>query len=442
MKKNYKIVHFIQRKIILSGLLFCLLSIQGQIRRSDNTMIEIDWDIEKYYPNPYTEKSSIKVPSYIKQKMARGGGCASFIVNYSGFTPEAEAAFQYAVDIWSNAIESPIPIRVSATFSPLDPGVLGSAGAANFIALTGPGIPANTAFPIALAEKLIEEEIMDGPVPSTDIIASFSSIANFYFGLDASPPGNQIDFVSVVMHELGHGLGMIGFGRIPTDMDGNPDPNPPIEGVLRNSDFTSVWDNFIENGSQTAITSFADPSAALLAQFTGNDLFSNGPIATAQNGGIKPPTYAPSPFNPGSSYSHWDENAYPAGDPNSLMSPFISQGEGIHDPGMVTLGFMEDMGWSICGGSLSVDSFSINTVLVNPNPFTSSIFIQLDTSSNDDYRVSIQDLNGRAIFNTIKSAVNGEIVLTDLNYLENSLYFIEITNTKSGASITKKVIKN
>ena len=30
---------------------------------------------------------------------------ATFVVNYNGFTPDAQAAFQYAVDIWSDLVD-------------------------------------------------------------------------------------------------------------------------------------------------------------------------------------------------------------------------------------------------------------------------------------------------------------------------------------------------
>ena len=437
MKKNYTLKKVSIKNLMFYGLLvLCSFTLQAQESNSNNTIINVDWDVCKYYPLPNTHKSSIKVPEKIKQKMARGGGCSTFIVSYNGFTPQAEAAFQFAVDIWSNSIESPVPIRVSANFGPLDPGVLGGAGPTSFRTVLFSGFPSNTVFPIALAEKLGGSELSDGPSPiSTDITATFSSTANFYFGLDANPPSGQVDFVSVVLHELGHGLGILGFGGV-------DDADNPTQGVLRNSGFVNVWDVFIENGTPVDITSFADPSAALLSELTSNDLFSNGPITTAQNGGVKPSTYAPAIFNSGSSYSHWDEATYPPGNANSLMTPFIAPGEAIHDPGLVTLGFMEDMGWSICGGSLTVKDFSINAVEVSPNPFTSSISIQLDTQNNEDFSINIFDINGRAILNTTKVSKNGEIILSNLDQLEQSFYFVKITNEKSGASVTKKVIKN
>lgn len=423
------------------ALLFSL-SIHGQAQNSDIEVIDIDWDVCRYYPSPNSHKSSIKVPDYIRQKMASGGGgCSTFIVNYNGFTPQAQSAFQFAVDIWSNSIESSVPIRVSANFAALPTNVLGGAGPDGFL-INIPGFPSNVAFPSALGEKLLGED-SDGPTgTSNDIIATFSSTANFYFGLDANPPAGQADFVSVVLHELGHGLGFLGFGRVPTDVNGNPDPNPPVVGELRNQGFLSPWDQFIENGVPTILTNFADPSAALLSEFTGNNLFSNGPIATSQNGGTKPSTYAPSTFNGGSSYSHWDDSTFPAGNPNSLMTSSIAPGEAIHNPGLVTLGFMEDMGWAICGGSLSVEELTLSTIEVSPNPFNSSIRVKISNNFNDDYKISVLDINGRVIFDETKNPINGSLVISNLDNLKNALYFVKVTNKNNGDSIIKKVIKN
>ena len=56
------------------------------------------------------------------------GGGAGITVTYSGFTAEAQAAFQFAVDIWAALLDIDIPIVVDATFAPLAENVLGSAG--------------------------------------------------------------------------------------------------------------------------------------------------------------------------------------------------------------------------------------------------------------------------------------------------------------------------
>lgn len=390
------------------------------------------------YADDYSGQNSIPGAQEVINRAVSGTACSNFIVNYSGFTPEAEAAFQYAVDIWANSIESSQPITISASFQPLDPGVLGQAGAVSVHTSSHPDAVPNVFYPKALVEKIEDTQINPDPFgASVDISATFSSTFNFYFGTDANPPGGQFDFVSVVIHEIGHGLG---FGTSFRSTDGTT-------GSIRepNNMIPAVYDLTIENGSGQSLLDtsiFADPSTALHAQLTGDDLFNNAPISTGQNGGGFPKIYAPNPFEGGSSYSHWNPTTYPIGNINSLMRPSIGSGVANHNPGPITLGLFEDMGWSICGGSLTVDEFNVASVEISPNPFASSINIKLSNSFNDDFTINLYDINGRVVLSEALSATNGNLTLSNLDSLEDALYFVKITNDNSSQSITKKIIKN
>ena len=66
---------------------------------------------------------------------------ATFVVNYNGFTPDAQAAFQYAVDIWSDLLTASIPIVIDANWEDLPGNTLGSAGAFANYSLTGGALP-------------------------------------------------------------------------------------------------------------------------------------------------------------------------------------------------------------------------------------------------------------------------------------------------------------
>ncbi|WP_353777275.1 T9SS type A sorting domain-containing protein [Winogradskyella sp. 3972H.M.0a.05] len=390
----------------------------------------LDRDVCTYYANPTPKKVSVLRSNALQERMANDTPCSTINVIYNGFTAEAQAAFEFAVSIWEHSLESSVPITVNANFSSLPPGVLGGAGPNGLFPLTGDEIPENTLYPAALAEKITGSEI--GGDNSVDINATFSNIANFYFGLDGNPPINQIDFVSVVLHELGHGLGISGFGTV----------NNNNEGAIRNSGgFVSIWDQFIENNFGISILAYPDPSILLRNQLTSNNLFCNSAEATAQNNNIQPKTYAPTVFQQGSSYSHWDETTYPAGHPNSLMTPSIASGEAMHDPGLVTLGFMQDMGWTICGSLLSVNELTVNDLEVFPNPFTSSIKIKLQNGSYSNFDVSIVDINGKAVYNNSYNVQNGEININDLKNLGNAMYFLIIKDNETGASLTKKIVK-
>jgi len=258
-------------------------------------------------------------------------------VTYEGFTPEAQAAFQYAVDIWQSILISPVPINVTATWTKLGANVLGSAGPSGLYNLSGYGERiSNSLYPTALVEKLAGGNING---TTADINASFSSDANWYLGTDGNVPAGQYDLVSVVLHELGHGLGFLTAKEYSTTSKVGSLSRPP-----------SIYADFMTNGAGLHVADtrlFANPSVELGATFVSNDLYFDGPLERAGNGGQRARLYAPieSEYRAGSSVSHLDENTYGPGDPNSLMSPAFASAEAIHNPGPIMLGMFNDMGW-------------------------------------------------------------------------------------------------
>lgn len=289
---------------------------------------------------------------------ARSAEAATFIVNYdAGFQANsaARAAFQRAVDIWASQLTSTVPIVVDASFEALPANVLGSAGA-GYILRNFPGAPVtNTWYPAGLANKLAGEDRFPA---DSDIVARFTTEASWYFGLDGNTPSGQSDFVSVVLHEIGHGLGFSGTGSV-TGVLGAYGSGSTTQSPM-------VYDRFVVSGSGITVLSFAmgTGSAALGAMLLGNDLRWSGSNAVAANGGVQPRLYAPTTWRQGSSYSHLDEATYAAGDPNSLMTPSINAGEAIHDPGAIGRGMLTDLGWSFGG----TQTGPTNTPTSSPTP--------------------------------------------------------------------------
>ncbi|HVZ19686.1 MAG TPA: FG-GAP-like repeat-containing protein, partial [Vicinamibacterales bacterium] len=162
---------------------------------------------------------------------------------------------------------------------------------------------------------------------------------------DGAPPGGQYDFESVVLHELGHGLGFLGSAAV---SGGN--------GSIGFGGYPITFDRFVVTETGAPLLGFANPSTALGSQLTqaynagnphGPGIYWGGAHGVAGNGGVTARLYTPSTWTPGSSYSHFDENAFPAGNPNSLMTPALSGAEAIHNPGPIMLGMFTDMGWLI-----------------------------------------------------------------------------------------------
>lgn len=99
-----------------------------------------------------------------------------------------------------------------------------------------------------------------------DIFAQFnSSFQDWSFRTDGVPVTNKTDLVSVVLHEIGHGLGI----TKAYDVSG-------ANGVI--SDFFSglhvPYDHFLENSNDVnLVQGFEPPSATLRTQLTSGALF-------------------------------------------------------------------------------------------------------------------------------------------------------------------------
>ena len=282
---------------------------------------------------------------------------ANITVTYTGFSPQAQAAFQAAVDIWQSVIVSPVPIRVNANYQDLlNPNILGSAGP-TFIC--GSNSLPNTYYAAALADKLFGSQFCSNN--GFEINARFNStFTNWDFGTSGTPVSGKYNFLTVVMHELGHGLGFYGsmtasggtgsFGRSPG--------------------FVDIYDRFAVTGAGALLIGFVNPSTALGTQLVSNDTFFNGNNAKANNSGVNPKLethFFPSPpasngFLQGSSYSHLDDALY-TGTPNGLMTWALGQAEVYTDPGPIMRGMFVDEGWTIAGAPEKA-------VMTSPTPGT------------------------------------------------------------------------
>ncbi len=261
----------------------------------------------------------------------------AFLPSSGAWPAAARTAFQYALTIWGGLINSTVPISITATWENMgNPNILGGARAADSWAnFTGASVT-NTWYPNALANKLHNSDL-DTATP--DIEATFNSgFTEWYFGTDGLP-GTKIDFVSVVLHEVGHGLGFAGSMVVGGICGGGNG----CWGL--GSSYPFAYDRFAYNGSgQSLITAFSNYSSALAAQLTGGNVYFTGPFAKAANGNANVKLFAPSTWMQGSSYSHLDEIFN--GTPNALMTYSLGPNEANHNPGPIGIGVLKDMGWT------------------------------------------------------------------------------------------------
>ena len=272
-----------------------------------------------------------------------GNTCITWPIN-------AQVAFTYAASIWSDALQSTQNIGINACWTEdLGANTLGSAGPTNF--LTIPDLPNNfpqSFFPVALAEHL-----MGSQQAAIDINTSINANRDdWYFGIDASPALTEFDFVSVALHELGHGLGFLGASSVdngvgPDECDG-VNGNGCIGFLIEGNYIPTIYDQFVDIDDGTSILNLANPSLDIATVLTGGSTTDSGGGLNFDDTNINYfrnaaniKLYTPETYQSGSSYSHFDEGTLEG----ELMSPSISSGQAIHDPGMATLVMLE-MGWS------------------------------------------------------------------------------------------------
>jgi len=211
----------------------------------------------------------------------------------------------------------------------------------------------DTWYPIALAEKFEGADLYSAS--GYDIEANFNSdFSSWYLGTDGFPPVDKWDFVSVVLHEIGHGLGFSGSMIVDSD---TCDPSnlecycsATTSGLAcwgYRTGFPMVYDLFTVDSSGLSLidtNNFGNPSSELKAALLGQVYFT-GTNAVSANGLADVPLYSPDTWEWGSSYVHLDESYN--GTANALMTYALYNGEVQHDPGPVTLGIFKDIGWAL-----------------------------------------------------------------------------------------------
>jgi hypothetical protein len=298
------------------------------------------------YSRPENMGTVVAPPqAYEKWKLNKSAktNSTTFEVTYVGFSPEAQLAFQKAVDIWSSLIETEIPIRIRAVWQPITDSngstntVLGSASPGTYIRDFDGAQLTSTWYPVALAEKMAKKEFNELTDP--DIFAQFnSSLSNWYFGTDGIPQTGKTDLTTVVLHEIGHGLGITKGYNVNAS-------NGEISSFF--APFHVIYDHYIENDNDNnLVQNFIPPSTTLKTQLTTSPLWYKTPQLSKISGGLdnRARLYSPSTFQSGSSIAHLDEDTY-NGTGNALMTPQIANAEVHHNPGSIATKLLADMGW-------------------------------------------------------------------------------------------------
>ncbi|NBC25346.1 MAG: T9SS type A sorting domain-containing protein [Bacteroidetes bacterium] len=311
------------------------------------------------------------------------------------FPEETVEAFNFAMSIWETHLQSSVPVRIQATWRALGDNVLGSAGPTLIAQVPSPVGVSNTWYAVAQASAMTGQDIVgQNPDTNFDIVMNINcNFDDWYFGTDANTPPGLIDFVTVVLHEVGHGIGFIG------SINGDPELQVAEWGFQSNdgTNFPIIYDRSAEDGQGISLLNesiYPNPSPDLYEAITGqNDgVVFTGTEATLVFGGLPVPLFAPFPWQGGSSYSHLDQQEFTNTD-NALMRPQIDRQSATHTPGPVFCGMLSDMGWPLGSNCLelvgvesaiSVGSSVLNFGVSNVNSIVTERFDITNLPSAED----------------------------------------------------------
>ena len=276
----------------------------------------------------YASGNSVSVQATPRLPSANLEKKSNFLINFNTVPSLARPAVQAAVDIWSENFASTVPINVNVKWgSSSSYGVLASASAKNNFSNFN-GAPDKTLYYASALANALAGRDLDPTSPEIEI--SITSNAPWYYGTDGNCPARSFDLVSVILHEMGHGLGFVsgnyyepfsGFGRV-------DQPTP--------------FDAYAQLPDGRRLADMPSPSLEAGKAMT-SDLFWSGDNAIKANNGIKPKLYTPSIYEAGSSISHLDEATFSKSVDNAVMTPNLDSGEVFHLPGPLVLAMFEDM---------------------------------------------------------------------------------------------------
>jgi hypothetical protein len=248
----------------------------------------------------------------------------------SGYSEQAQEAVMFAAGILNEMIILTDTVEIMCNWNVASSSNnLGSCGPDNWYSLDGAIVPQS------LAKQLTDESNLND-MSEFDLTLNLNAgRTDWYFGTDAACPPGEFDLVTVAMHEILHGMGWLGLFSYDFDAAGV---------FVTNWNFPSTYDNLVTDGSGTLITSLTQTEAANAMV---NQLQFSGATSVNLNGGVRPELYAPTTWDGGSSYGHFDESTFAPGTVNALMTPFTGNGEVHHTPGPVGLAVLGDQGYNV-----------------------------------------------------------------------------------------------
>jgi len=287
----------------------------------------------QHYAAKYAEKNSYYVYMYKlpdgtrctydehftpKQTRNLSSSAGNFLeFNLTGeLTEKQRTATEYALELWSEQLGGTVPVDIEVNLLPLGEGVIG----VSFFPPCFIDYDTDIMYPAALWNQLVGYDAND----EWDIFIIMSSKFSFYFGLDGNT--GSIDYVTIMLHEVTHGLGFACY----CDPDGFYFYDVP--GTYDCQLFQGL------TGPRFTELSISERAALIVS----NNLYAGAPNSNLlkANHDVRVKMFAPATYRPGSSAHHWDNNM----DFINFMQ--YAYQYPLHTFNDRKIGILTDMGWT------------------------------------------------------------------------------------------------
>ena len=263
-------------------------------------------------------------------KSSGSDGYYNLAFNLSGeMTDEQREATEYALELWGEQLGGRVTVDISVVLTPLENGILGSSyKQPHYLNPEN-----NTYYCSALGNQLAGYNFSS----QLDIRIEMNSTINFHYGVAGKTGNTEYDYLTIMLHEISHGLGfsaIISQNGAYTYNPGGVTDNP---GIFERQLFQGL------NGPCMTELTMGQRAALIIS----GNLYAGAPGShlLEANGGERVKMYAPSPYSGGSNVSHWDNSvSFP-----TFMKPQIGKGASyaLHTFGDRKLGLMFDIGWTV-----------------------------------------------------------------------------------------------
>lgn len=276
--------------------------------------------------------------------------------NNAGTLGEARKnALEHAARLLEDKLPGENVIRVRVFFkSPEDKNVVATARTGQIISFA-PRELLHIGYPAALAEKIKGRKLIDESSPH--FIVEFSRDSNFYYGFTGEPPPSSIDFVTLAIHEIFHGLGF----HSSLEEDGSfPEATLDVTDGTRNfsldiEQWQRIYDVQMYSDEDGEFVVDLEPHRRMLAATSETGLLWDGTARPGEESscsygqrmaelksagtapGGRPQLHAPSTFERGSSITHVHTDTE---DIMEYLYPFPRDMD-------LSFGMLRDMGWEI-----------------------------------------------------------------------------------------------